>query len=76
MLRGIIMNPDRIVDHTPTIFIKTNRIGLPVRCWEGEIFGKKKTEDKVWFKFRLDREIQCPPQYLGKREGWYVDETA
>jgi hypothetical protein len=75
MLRGIIMNPDRIIDKTPAVFIKIDRIGLPEKCWEGIILGKKRTEDDLWFEFRLDREIRCPPQYLGKSDGWYVDET-
>ncbi len=75
MLHGKVMNPDNIVDHTPTVFIKTDRLGLPEKCWEGEILSKKKTEDKVWFEFSLGREIECLPQYLAHRAGWYVDES-
>jgi hypothetical protein len=76
MLHGKIMNPDNIIDHTPTVFIKTDRLGLVEKCWEGEVYGKKRTEDKVWFEFRLDHVIPCPPQYASYRAGWWVDESA
>ncbi len=77
MLRGGVMDPDRIVDHTPTVFIRIDReTRLPRKCWEGEIFSVKRTSDKVWFEFRLDEEITCPQQYVGNPEGWFTDETA
>ena len=70
------MNPGRIVDHTPTIFIKLDReTKLPKRCWEGEMYGKKRTEDTIWFEFSLFRDLICPRKYVGYPEGWYVDET-
>lgn len=76
MLHGKVMNPDNIVEHTSSIFIKIDSLGLVSKCWEGEILTKKKTEEKVWFEFALSREIPCPPQYVAYRPGWYVDEAS
>src|SRR6266481_3165776 len=76
MLRGGVMNPEKIVDHTPTIFIKIDKeTKLPKKCWEGKIYGKNRTDDKVWFEFSLFRQIECPKKYIGYPEGWYADET-
>ncbi len=75
MLHGPIMDPKNIVEHTPTIFIKTDRLGLVKKTWEGEILSKKMIGEKVWFEFRLSKTIECPPQYTSFRQGWYVDET-
>jgi hypothetical protein len=76
MLRGGVMDPSRIVDRTPTIFIRIDKeTRLPRKCWEGELLSYKRTSDKVWFKFRLDREIPCPPKYLGFPNGWFTDDA-
>jgi len=76
MLRGSIMNPDKIVDQTPAIFIKVDKeTRLPQKCWEGKMLGKKRTEEKIWFEFRLDRVVECAQIYGGSRDGWHVDET-
>ncbi len=76
MLRGAIMNPERLVDHTPTIFIRIDRTTkLPKKCWEGEIYKITRRTEKVWFEFSLNREIPCPQKYIGYPEGWYADEA-
>ena len=75
MLHGRVMNPSNIVEHTPTVFIKVDRLGLVEKTWEGEILNKKVIGEKVWFEFRLGKAIECPPQYVSYRDGWYVDEA-
>lgn len=69
------MNPNNIVEHTPTVFIKVDRLGLVEKAWEGEILNKKLTGEKVWFEFSLSKAIDCPPQYASYPNGWYVDES-
>lgn len=76
MLHGRVMNPNSIAEHTPTVFIKTDRLWLVEKCWLGEVLSKKVSGEKVWFDFRLDKAIDCPPQYQSYRDGWYVDESA
>jgi hypothetical protein len=76
MLHGRVMNPNYIVDHTPSVFIKVDRLGLVEKCWIGEVFNKNVIGEKVWFEFRLEKAIDCPSSYASYRDGWYVDETA
>jgi hypothetical protein len=72
MLRGAILDPARIVDPSQAVFIKLDKTTrLPQKCWEGEVFGIVRRTEKVWFKFRLNREIQCPQKYVGYPDGWY-----
>jgi hypothetical protein len=74
MLRGGVIDPSKIVNHTPTIFLRIDReTKLPRKCWQGEIPSTKRTSEKVWFKFRLDSEIPCPQEYVGYPEGWFTD---
>jgi hypothetical protein len=76
MLKGGVMDPSRIVNHTPAVFIRIDKeTKLPRKCWEGELLVSKRTSDKVWFEFRLDGEIHCPQQYVGFPEGWFTDEA-
>lgn len=77
MLRGAIMNPERLVDHTPTVFIRIDSTTkLPKKCWEGEVYKITRRTEKVWFEFSLDREVLCPQKYIGYPEGWYEDKTS
>ncbi len=76
VLHGRVMNPDNIVENTPTVFIKFNNLGLVDNCWEGRLLKATRSESKIWIKFKLDRKIECPLQYLSFRGGWYVDEEA
>jgi hypothetical protein len=66
MLRGAIMNPERLVDHTPTVFIRIDSTTkLPKKCWEGEVYKITRRTEKVWFEFSLDREVLCPQGHGG-----------
>jgi hypothetical protein len=74
MLKGGVMDPQKIVEHTPTVFIRIDKeTRLPRKCWQGELLLAKRTSDKVWFEFRLDSEIPCPQKYVGYTEGWFTD---
>ncbi len=76
MLRGGVMDPSRIVDRTPTVFIKIDKeTRLPRKCWEGELVSARWTSDKVLFEFKLQAEIPCPQKYVGFPEGWFTDEA-
>jgi len=77
MLRGGVMDPGRIVDHTPTVFGRIDReTRVPKKCWQGELLSTKRTSDKVWFEFRLDVPITCPEKCVGYPEGWFIDDSA
>ena len=69
------MNPDHISENTPALFIRADReTRLPQKCWKGELLSKKRTEDKVWFTFRLDSVVECPQKWIGTPDGWYDDK--
>lgn len=70
MLKGGVIDPGKIVDHTPTVFIRIGReTKLPRKCWQGEILSTKRTSDKIWFEFRLDKEVLRSQKYVGYPEG-------
>jgi hypothetical protein len=77
MLRGNIMNPEKLADNVSTTFIRIDRLTrLPRKCWEGKVAGIKRTADKVWFEFELERQIECPQKYVGYPEGWFADDES
>ena len=77
LLRGAIMNPDKLTDKTRAIFVKVNReTRMPERCWEGEVSKITKRTDKVWLQFRLAGQTKFPEKYGGSPDGWYVDVFA
>jgi hypothetical protein len=77
MLRGAVMDPNKISENTPAVFIKVDREShLPQKCWEGLILKVTRTSNKVWFEFKLDNVIECPPKYIGSPDGWYTDESS
>jgi hypothetical protein len=75
MLRGSVMNPDNIVERTPALFIRDERgTGLPQKCWKGEILTKKRTEEEIWFTFKLDGLVECPEGCICSPDGWFVED--
>ena len=76
MLRGGVMNPERLADNTPAIFVKVDKeMRTPERCWEGEVVKVTRRTDKVWLQFRLGRVTTCPENFAGSPDGWYTDGT-
>ena len=74
MLRGGVMNPEKLADHTPAIFVKVDReMRTPEKSWEGEVFKITRRADKVWLEFRLGRVTTCPENFAGSPDGWYTD---
>lgn len=69
------MNQSKLKDNTPTIFIKLNGETREIeKVWNGRINDIKKTQEKIYFKVSLDREIKCPKKYIDYSEGWYYDQ--
>ncbi len=76
MLRGAVMNPERLADHTPAIFVKVDReMRTTEKCWEGEVIKITRRTDKVWLQFRLSGVTTCPENFAGSPDGWYTDGT-
>jgi hypothetical protein len=76
MLRGAVMNPERLADHTPAVFVKVNKeMRTPEKAWEGEVTKITRRADKVWLQFRLGRVTTCPENFAGSPDGWYTDGT-
>lgn len=68
-------------EKTSTLFIKKNRDTKCVeKAWEGKTsdFRNASYKDRpaVEFTVGLDKEINCPKEYLGYSEGWYVEELS
>jgi len=60
-----------------TIFIKLNeKTRRPERAWEGVVYNFRinNVENRIYFEFRLDREILVPEKYRDWTEGWYKEE--
>jgi hypothetical protein len=77
MLRGAVMNPEKLADHTPAIFVKVDKeMRTPEKSWEGEVIKITRRTDKVWVQFRLGRVTTCPENFAGSPDGWYTDGTA
>jgi len=76
MLRGAVMNPERLADHTPAVFVKVDKeMRTPEKSWEGEVIKITRRADKVWLQFRLGRVTTCPENFAGSPDGWYTDGT-
>lgn len=76
MLRGAVMNPERLADHTPAVFVKVDKeMRTPEKTWEGEVTKITRRADKVWLEFRLGRVTKCPENFAGSPDGWYTDGT-
>lgn len=61
----------------PTIFIKLNEnTKVPERAWEGytsdfKIDSKRK---RIYFRVKIEKEVQVPFKYRNLREGWYTEK--
>ena len=76
MLRGAVMNPERLADNTPAVFVKVDKeMRTPEKAWEGEVVKITRRADKVWLQFRLGRVTACPEKFAGSPDGWYTDGT-
>ena len=74
MLRGAVMNPEKLADHTPAIFVKVDKeMRTTEKCWEGEVIKITRRTDKVWLQFRLGGVTACPENFAGSPDGWYTD---
>ena len=74
MLRGAVMNPEKLADHTQAIFVKVDKeMRTPEKSWEGEVVKITRRADKVWLQFRLGRATTCPEKFAGSPDGWYTD---
>ena len=77
MLRGAVMNPEKLADNTPAVFVKVDKeMRTPEKSWEGEVVKITRRADKVWLEFRLGRVTTCPESFAGSPDGWYTDGTA
>lgn len=69
------MTVEKIQEDTYTIFIRRNeQTKQPEKAWEGSVYDFKIKGDKIYFKVKIDREIQIPPEYINYTEGWYVED--
>ena len=69
------MSEKLLKPNTKTIFIKINReTKKPERAWEGIVTDFSIEEEKIEFKYRLEKELtSIPKEWEGKIEGWYVE---
>lgn len=78
MLKGE-MNESKLLSDTKTIFIKRDKGTRELeKAWIGEVSKLQKVayvdNDRIRFKVRIEKEIDCPPKYTNYSEGWYIDE--
>jgi len=61
----------------PTIFIKLNEnTQVPEKAWEGYTFDFKidSKRKRIYFRVKIEKEVQVPFKYRNLREGWYIKE--
>lgn len=75
--RGMLksgMSIDKIRENIHTIFIKKSKqTRKPEKAWEGSVYGFRVEKDRIYFKVRIDREINVPLEYMEYPEGWYAE---
>ena len=60
------MNPERLVEQTPAIFVKVDKeMRTPEKSWEGKVVKITRRTDKVWLQFVLGRTTTCPENFAG-----------
>jgi hypothetical protein len=78
MLKGN-MKKSNLKDNTTTIFIKRNKDTRKFeKTWIGRVNNFREGYDRknrncIYFTVEIDNIIQCPEEYMGRSEGWYLE---
>ena len=66
---------EKLEDNTSAIFIKRNKGTKKFeRAWEGKVTAINPDGENISFNVNLESEIECPAEYKGYTEGWYLEE--
>lgn len=74
------MDDHKFAEGTETIFIKRDKDSKQVqKCWIGKVYSFKegiyRDLDAVYFSVKIEKEIECPIEYLERSEGWYAEDA-
>jgi len=77
MFKGL-MSLEKLVDGTPTLFIKRKRGEKIVeKCWQGHVYDFLETsfgmKDKIYFTVDIEKEVKCLNKYHSYSEGWHCE---
>jgi hypothetical protein len=70
------LTAEKLVEKTPTLFIKLNeKTKKPEKAWTGYVYGFKEEGDRIRFKVNIEKTIplaDIPMRHLSLKEGWYL----
>lgn len=80
MLRGA-MSKDKLVDGTETVFIKRKKMSGEIeKSWMGKVYDFEnkpyKGSPAVWFRVKLERQMDCPGEYRDYPLGWHCESIS
>ncbi len=69
------MDQGKLQDNTKTFFIRRDKSTKQLeKSWLGRVYDirqDKREADKIYFKVKIEMEIDCPTEYKGYGEGWW-----
>ncbi|NLL13817.1 MAG: hypothetical protein GX267_10470 [Fibrobacter sp.] len=66
--------PDQLKSGVKTIFIKKFKDSTDVeKAWSGKIYDIQKIPGSIFFRVEIEKENECPAEYAGYENGWYVE---
>lgn len=72
------MDQGKLQDNTKTYFIRREKQTKHLeKSWLGSVYDirqDKREANKIYFKVKVEREIECPTKYEGYTEGWWCFE--
>jgi hypothetical protein len=65
---------DKLQPGMPTIFIKKEKYTDKVeKAWSGTVFNIQQIPGSIFFRVEIEKEIECPEEYVGWGNGWWVE---
>jgi hypothetical protein len=65
---------DKLKSGVETIFIKRFKDSTDVeKAWSGKVNDIQKIPGSIFFRVEIEKEIECPAEYTGYENGWYVE---
>ena len=64
-----------LLNGTPTIFVKVDQSGLPIKAWNGRVEEIREAGSHIKFRVVLDSPIDNPGQYSNLQKGWYIERV-
>jgi hypothetical protein len=64
---------DKLKSGVETIFIKNSKTVLMLKKHGAESQRYPEDTRSIFFRVEIEKEIECPAEYTGYENGWYVE---